>query len=181
MNVKYLAKKYPENKNFQDVVGLVRVWTTPHGYGKVSIDVRYISYTEHYPNGYLRGFDNSVWDGEAYLNRLIIDGQFTTTDSPRNVYAHSLGYDQDYGPEWSVRKIEACEMRMKLLKSMQKKIEKYVEKYGYFRDEDFPRYVQTVFALMGITTFVEPVETKQRGFDYVYDIQNYLKQKIADA
>jgi len=178
MNVKYLAKKY-NNLSFQDAVGLVEVVKTPHGYGKVYVSVRYIGYTKHYPNGYLRAFDHTFWDGEGYLGGLLINGQFNTDeDGPRNVYAYALGYDRDYGPEWSIDKIEASKMRIKFLESVSRKLTKHIEKFGSFQDGDYSKYVQTVFALMGITTFVKRDKTKERGFDYIYDIQSHLNYTI---
>lgn len=95
-----------------------------------------------------------VHNNETHLNWFQITAQYNCfatdlSDNVREPYAIRIGYREE---SMNVLEIEKLEARVKFLRWLHAKIEKYEEKYG--RITSFSRYVAVVFAEMGIEGMV---------------------------
>jgi len=183
-----MIKKF-ENKNFDNIICLVE-YTEREEYGHVTVQFAYTIQVddETTPSGYkevVRFFDNYLWDGECILQGLRFSCQYGLRDDgstpARKPYAFRFGYRGER--DFNTCNIEKLELKLKLLKLMERRISKYEEKFGNFTDKDnFGRFVSVITSLFGDVEFSKrkPTNSHQLEFDKIYmDIEDYINNLIA--
>jgi len=129
-----------------------------------------------------------VHANETHLNWFELTAQYNCYPEAggtgeREPYAIRIGYREE---EMNVLEIEKLELRVKFLKWLHGRLEKYEAKYG--RITDFARYVNVVAAEMGIQGFIcDHPEDAHKSFGkrpyhlYPGDVEGFIRKTVKNG
>ncbi len=167
MNINSIAKKY-DNLKLKNTVGILNI-STDDTYKTVTLQLGYIIRSKKDETDMVQLYSDTE-DGSHLLEGLKITGTYNTGYPEWGIYGYKLEYSTDYLYSISNTNMDIISDKIKALKSINRKLESYQNKYG--RITSFSDYIRAIRGIIGITRFVAI-----HGSPYLFsftDLQTWL-------
>lgn len=138
-------------------------------YGHVDVKIVYRS-----EDGEIRHYSDYFETCHVHSLKLTCQYNLSNDDLIRVPYAFKLEYDADYIISFSMGNLDKIQERVKFLKLMNRKLQRFTEKFGDLEYNNFGRYVKVMLSLMGI----EEVVGNSAGYPFINDIEYHINQAI---